>query len=251
LIRIFIGKGGSGKTLSAAKEIYFNPDIHYISNIKTHDMPNNTLLKGSDLILRKLVKVKKSGEPVYSVQFNEDYWVKMKERGDMINIFVDEVQNCYDARRSMSHESKIMNDFIALMRKIVSNNDNMHGCFTMITQLDMRLDIIGIEMANEIRYHICDFDKVCLACGYSWHENNEQPGQLWRCPACNDIHIKKINHRINIFYFDSLASFMQWRKGGRESYYMQEIMEDCSFYFDKYESLDWKGLLQFGKEVPE
>jgi hypothetical protein len=235
----------SGKSLSAVKEMYSNPEFKYYSNIKTEDIKNNILIRPEFLVKKTLVKVKKNGESVYAHEFNKEYWMNVKKKGEMLNIVLDEVQALYDARRAMSSPSKIMNDFIALIRKILSNKDASHGTCTMISQLDRRIDIIGIEMANQIRYHIAEYDKSCMRCGCTWHENNEIPIIKIRCPACGHIHLRQHNMIVHAYYFDGLGSYMKWIQAGYKTYFLHTIMKDGNYYFDKYDSFQWSDLLGF------
>ena len=143
MIRIFLGNVGSGKTISAVREIVeaeYNPHgLPIFSNIITkskgkYALTKNTTITREMLIKKEVVKVTKNGEEVVKLKFNSEFWIEQKETSEGFNIVLDEFHTLMDSRRFMSKQSKVLNDFLSLIRK-VCNNPNSDSTLTIISQL--------------------------------------------------------------------------------------------------------------------
>ena len=160
MIRIFIGNVGAGKTISAVKELVDGLNNPYslptYSNIITkekgkYSIKNNIMLTRDMLIKKEVVKVKKDGSQEFKSKFNYEYWINAREKHSEFHVVLDEAHTLFEARSFMSRQNRIMNDFLALIRKVCSN-PNTDSTLTLISQLDSRLDINARKMCTEVRY---------------------------------------------------------------------------------------------------
>jgi DNA-directed RNA polymerase subunit RPC12/RpoP len=246
MIRIFLGKPGAGKSLSAIKEIWQNRDLPFISNIHTPAMPNNIPLSRGDMVKEIVTKVKKDGTKVTKLELNKDFWLAVKDQmqDSRLNIVLDEIHTMWDARRAGSSMTKVMNDFVALIRKILSDRHAIHGNFTIITQLDRRIDIVGLELATQIRYFRSYYKVICTDCGVTWSEDNEAIETYYRCPRCRSLELRQFKHRIHCWWFSDARMMYRWMATGDEKQcYKHTIMKDPRFYYDKYETMQWEDLI--------
>lgn len=244
-IIIYLGNVGSGKTLSAVRNIAKNMTNRTIySNIKTRKLKNVKMLKGEHIIKKEHIRdiKKRNGdiEPVYELTMNKDYWKNLKVP---INIMLDEVHNILNSRKSMSKPNIIMTDWLALIRRILGDNSAGTGDLIMISQLKRRIDPIAREMAQQYRYHICHYQKTCNKCQLTWQENSEQAEQLQTCPRCTNWQIKKHSLQIEVFHFSGETNYETWYNYGRKTYYNHYFINDCEKYFNYYNSLQWSELL--------
>jgi len=136
-----------------------------------------------------------------------------------------------------------MNDFMALLRRILGDSGEGYGELILITQLGRRIDINARELCTSVHYHVCHYKKTCSMCGYSWDENNEKSEPAWRCKKCNDYRIKKHSHVIEVWHFNNMRSYEYWAFRGVESYYRHYYVTDIEKYFPYYNTLQWDNLL--------
>jgi hypothetical protein len=141
MIRLMVGKMGSGKTACMVREMIKNPNgRRYFSNIIITDksVKNVTQIKREMIIKKEVVRTKRDGEEEYKLSFNADFW-KNNVKG--ISVVLDEAHTLIDSRNFMSKINKIMNDFMALLRRILGDTGDGYGELILITQLGRRLDI--------------------------------------------------------------------------------------------------------------
>jgi len=136
-----------------------------------------------------------------------------------------------------------MADFLSLLRRVVGSGDSGYGTLTLITQLERRLDPIAREMATNVRFCICHYNKICKKCKYVWSENNEIAEPRYQCPKCNNIHIHKHNHRIETFHFHSFKAYEDWKELGMKTYHKHYFINDIEKYFPYYNTLQWENLI--------
>lgn len=239
MIRISLGPLGSGKTLCEVREMAINKfGRRYFTNIKTN-LKHCTMLKPEMIVERELVGEKK-GQPVYDWKLNQDFWQRQREP---MNIVLDEVHNMMDSRRSMSKANVMMGNFLALLRRVLGAQQGDFGELVLITQLLRRVDIIAVELASEIRYHIMHYTKTCRKCGYSWTEDTEQPEGFYRC-RCGSMQLEKHHHYVEIYRFKGMAAFQNWRDFKEKSYFHHYLVKDVEQYFGVYNTLQWENLFE-------
>jgi len=241
MIRISLGNVGSGKTVCEVREMFLNNHVNTYSNIITK-MKHQKDIDGSMIITKELIgeKKKRDGktEPIYKNKLNIEFWKKVKKP---INIVLDEAHSILNARKSMSTVNIIVTDWIALIRRILGNTEGV-GDLVLISQLPNRIDIIAREMANQIRYHVCHYTKVCKKCGSSWYESSETPEQLYRCWMCDSFELIKKDHVIELYFFQSIDAFEIWKNNNIKSYYKRYLITDIEKYFPLYNTLQWENL---------
>lgn len=247
MIRISIGNVGSGKTANEVREMMLNKTGRVtFSNILTK-IKHQVNIDPSMIIKEQIVdhkKNKKTGknEPVYKYTLNVDFWKKVQKKYGAVNVVIDEAHSIINSRRSFSKINIIVNDWIALIRRVLGESSSGYGELVFITQLPNRIDLVAREMAHQIRYHLCHYRKVCLYCNTTWTENSDMPEVIWRCPSCNKLKIKKFDHKIEIFHFDSMQNFYAWKHFGEQAFYNHYLVSDIEDYFNLYDTLQWDNL---------
>lgn len=251
MIRISLGLPGSGKTISEVMEMCANQDRRYYSNIKT-SLKHQKTITPKMIIKEKIVdykKNKKTGnlEPVIKRVLNVDYWKRIPKP---VNVILDEAHSIINSRRAMSATNIIMGDWLALVRRVIGSKDKNQGELVLITQLPNRIDITAREMATQIRYHICWYNKKCLNCGRVWTESTEYPIIINRC-VCGSTRIKQFNHQIEIIYFKNMGDYYRWHDLNRDKlvkgweFSIKEanrIVGNVEQYFKFYDTLQWDNL---------
>ena len=231
---------GSGKTACMVREMVLNEDLKKTySNIIMKDSKINAVQISRDMIFttKTFTKGKKEEEKLV---FNEDYWKQVSEDNKGINVVIDEAHTLINSRRAMSTENMIMNDFMALLRRILGDS-NGYGELILITQLVRRIDVIARELATSIHYHVCHYRKECK-CGYSYWENNEKYGDTNKCPYCNR-QMKRVQFIIEKWEFDSMDSFGLWEDHRLKMYKKHYFVTDIEEYFDFYDTHQWSNLI--------
>ena len=253
MIRIFLGNVGSGKTISAVKELVdskHNPNtLPTFSNIITKDtgkyaLPKNYPIKRDMLIHKEVVRVKRDGTPEYKIVFHKAFWLQQKELHNGFNVVLDEAHTLIDARRFMSKQNKVMNDFLALIRKICQNPNN-DATLTLISQLDNRLDITARQLCTEVRYHIGLYDKVCSKCAAYWteHSNMADYQKHKECVNCGSHLLKKANHRVLVHFFNSMKEYQDWFYSGVSTMRRTIQINDMETYFPYYNTYQLDDLI--------
>lgn len=239
MIRISLGNIGSGKTVMEVRNLFKNPSQRKTySNIKT-SLPNQIDLT-PDMIIKKVYqRTKKTGEEVYDYQLNVDFW---KEVDKPVNIVLDEAHTILNSRRAMQKTNILMTDWLALIRRVIGQADSGYGEVVFITQLPNRLDPIARDMATQVRYHICHWEKTCKNCHHSWAENSELPNPQWSCPVCGSYQLEKHSHQIEVWHFAGMGKYMFWKEFGEKTFYDHYIVSDIESYFPLYNTLQWDNL---------
>ena len=245
MIRLFVGNVGSGKTISIIKEMAENKDNKYypitFSNIKTKGL-NNIVITRDMLIKKEVTGTKRNGEETYKLKFNKEFWEEQREKYNGFNVVIDEAHTLFNSRRSMSKQNVIMGDFLALIRKLAQ--DSVGKChLTMISQLVKRIDNIAREMANQIRHHVCVYDKVCNNCGSRLLEHNEMPEPSPQCWECGSYDLRKENHRLIVWFFQNIEDYFDWLEMGEKRYYKLIKIQNIEMFFDLYDTLQIDNLI--------
>ena len=246
-IIICLGNIGSGKTVTVVREMVMNKQkINYYTNINSKK-PSKTKhihkITADMIIERKQegfkTKKDKSVEPIYKLQLNKDFWLEVDKP---ISVILDEAHTIMNPRRAMSKVNVIVGDFLALLRRVLGEDSQSEGDLYLITQLNRRLDVIGREMAHQIRYHVCHFTKTCLKCGVSWAENSEMPEQLRICPVCEHPRLNKSKFIIEVKHFAGIKAYEDWKDFGVMSYHRHYFINDIEDYFPYYNTHQWEDL---------
>jgi len=167
-----------------------------------------------------------------------EYW-QDKTKDQPIDIVIDEAHSIYNARKSMSKLNICIGDWIALVRRIVGEDNRFEGNLILISQLWNRIDVIAREMATQIRYHKCHYYKTCLDCGLTVIETSETPEKLNKCPSCLRRNFEKFNYQIEIWKFNSMNNFLLWKSGflgtkGHRPYFNHFFITEIEKYFTMY-----------------
>ena len=234
MIRLILGKMGSGKTASVVREMCLNIDdkITY-SNII---IKNNKKYPFIKQIKRDMIITKDK-------TFNKEYWIELSKKNKAINVVLDEAHTLIDSRRFMSKENKIMMDFIALLRRVLGDSGDGYGELILITQLGRRLDIISRELATNVQYHICHYNMQCLNCSCVYKENNESKEKIKFCIKCGCRKFKRYNFVIEKFEFENCDDLNYWINTREKSYFKHYYIMDIEKYFPFYNTHQWENLI--------
>ncbi len=137
MIIIILGGIGSGKTLSAVKEIIDNKQF-CLTNFKLKNTRNYHRLKVSDILLKEENKFR----------VNWEFWESMRKKHKNYSIFLDEIHNIIHARRSMSNVNIQMSKWVSQIRKILSDHPTNH--LYLISQTIRKIDVDFRDLAQII-----------------------------------------------------------------------------------------------------
>jgi DNA-directed RNA polymerase subunit RPC12/RpoP len=194
------------------------------------------------MIVRKtLDHVTKDGREIFKYSFNDTFWRDNSSKG--ISVVLDEAHTLVDSRRAMSKINGIMNDFIALLRRILGDSGDGYGELILITQLGRRLDVNARELATSVHYHISHYVKTCMKCNFKFKESNEQNNKPTNCPKCNGFRFKKSNFVIEKFEFPSMEHCDAWIETRRKTYCKHYYITDIEKYFSYYDTFQWENLI--------
>lgn len=243
MISIRLGLLGSGKTVCAVRDMYMRKGSGEItfSNIITK-LKNNIKLTPDMIISRSEIGKKRDGTPVLDLKPNMSFWQDAVKKYPQISVVIDEAHTIINARKSMSKANIIVTDWLALIRRIVGQSETGQGNLVLISQLSNRLDIIAREMATNVRYHVCWYEKYCTRCGITWTESNETPEPLWQCPNCGGYRIKKHHHRIEVWHFSSMKAYEAWKDFGMNTFHAHYVINDIELYFPLYNTIQWDNM---------
>jgi len=240
-----LGNIGSGKTLSAVKEMVDNiGGITYYTNIKPKKKkltPWIKNIKPTMIVKKELLRMKKTGEAVFDFKLNTEFWRDDAQKP--CTVVLDEFHSIMNPRRSMSKINIIVGDFIALLRRVIGEDPMIEGDLIIITQIGRRVESIVRDMAHLVKYHICHYTKYCNDCQLSWGENSEMPEKIKVCPSCGCNNLVKTDHAIEVFCFAGWNSFESWKEWGMNSYYKRYLINDGENYFSFYDTLQWDDMI--------
>ena len=243
LIQILLGNIGSGKSAVCVREILNHPENTYISNIKTPKLKNNIMLDRSMIVKEIPTGRISKGQEVMKYTVNREYWEEIKKKHPAIHVIIDEAHTIMNSRRSMSKLNIVVSEWLALLRRVVGQDSNGQGSLTLISQLDYRVDIIARDMATNVRYHVCHYQKTCLKCGVTWQENNEMPEPQYVCPRCGSHKVKRHTFVIEKWSFQGMNQFMMFKYRGQKTYYEHFLIHDIEQSFPMYDTLQWDNLI--------
>jgi len=246
-IIVCLGLPGSGKTAATVREMVLNSHKKIYTNIipkKPRKTPHIKKLDRSMIVSKEMTGYKgvKNPQPVYELKLNQDFWKGVSSDGP-IDCVLDEIHTMLDARKFGSKLNKIMTDFLALIRRVLGQSQTGHGDLYLITQLDRRLDVIGREMATQIRYHVCHYSKMCMDCNAAWNESSETPEPYQKCPRCSSHKLKRYAFYIEIWKFQNMQAYQMWREFGAKMFYDHHHITDIEDYFQYYDTMQWENLI--------
>ena len=137
MIIIFLGGVGSGKTLSAVREIRRRNQFA-LTNFKLKNIKEYHRLKYENII----IPAEKKSD--YSV--NWKFWEKVRKSHKYFSIYLDEIHNIMDARASTSVDNRILSRWLSQIRKMTS--DNEYNNLVAISQKIRRIDVNLRELAH-------------------------------------------------------------------------------------------------------
>jgi len=247
MIRIMLGKMGSGKTACMVREIILNDDEKTtFSNIilKGVKKKNVIQINRNMIFAKQVMKTKASGEEVTKLVLNADYWKTTREKFPFgINVILDEAHTLMDSRRSMSTPNVIMNDFMSLLRRILGDSGEGYGELVLISQLGRRLDVNARELATSIHYHLCHYKRTCAKCNYNFWETNEIYQKPKVCPRCQNRRMTKSDFVIEKWEFDSMDNLDLWIDHNVKTYQKHYYVTDIEKYFKHYDTFQWENLI--------
>ena len=150
MIKLITGGIGSGKTITAIKEIVrrkiptyvnFSSDAKYSHRLKVDD------------IIKKVTETNNKGKEKELLKVNWDFWEKTRKKG-MFDVYLDEVHNVLNSRRSMSKWNILAGIWLSQIRKIFDSSEKNH--LYLMSQKLARVDII----ARDLLYYIIYCQKV-------------------------------------------------------------------------------------------
>jgi len=247
MIRLMLGKMGSGKTACMVREmIKSEDDKTTFSNIILKKVKKETVVQiNRDMIFKEIVvKVRPKSDDITKMALNADYWKDTKIKyPDGINVVLDEAHTLMDSRRSMSTTSVIMNDFMALLRRILGDSGEGYGELVLITQLGRRLDVNARDLSTSIHYHLCHYKRTCEKCNYNFWETNEVYQKPKLCPRCGWRKMIKSNFIIEKWEFDSMDNCDLWVEHKIKAYQKHYYITDIEKYFPHYDTFQWENLI--------
>jgi Cdc6-like AAA superfamily ATPase len=144
MIIVIYGKVGTGKTLSAVrmiarmrKKAFTNFDVK---------LPNVKRLNFSDILKLHKEKMKSGYEKTVYTGVNWKFWNDASKKNPDFSIFLDETGQFLNSRRSFSNRNVYMGEFLAQIRKVLSDKEDNH--LVIITQRLNKIDIDFREMAH-------------------------------------------------------------------------------------------------------
>lgn len=246
MIRLFIGGVGSGKTISAVKEIIsYNGKFNVYTNIALKGKHKNVFPLKPEYIIKKVLKGEKKHrdgrtETVWDYELNMDFW---KDKQPLC-VCIDEVHNILNARTFMSKKNRTVNKWLTMIRRILGSTTQSGGELILIAQLTNQVDNIARDLCHQIRYHLCHYSKTCKKCGFTWKEDSDVPEPKFMCPSCGHDGIKKHSHFLEVWAFRSAKAYKAWLDFGIDSYYRHYFINDVEDYFSYYNTYQWDNLFE-------
>ena len=146
LIKVIVGKTGSGKSITAVNEIV-KRDCKCYTNFEIM-FPKATRLKISHII-KDDVEISPRGKEIHKKRVNWAYWNSVKDK-EGFDIYIDEAHNVLNSRSSMSLWNKNFTSWITQIRKLFGENEKHH--LYLITQRLGALDVVARDLLSEIIY---------------------------------------------------------------------------------------------------
>lgn len=143
MIRGVLGGIGSGKTLYTVKKIITTP--HQVYGNMTLTAPNYHRIRTSEVL-----QYDQDEKGKISVAPNWEYWKAQIKKHKGFHIYLDEVHNLMNARRSMSKQNVALMAWVSQIRKVTGDSE-IHDLIVISQELE-RMDITIRDLLNEIIY---------------------------------------------------------------------------------------------------
>lgn len=243
MIRIILGNVGSGKTASTVRWMKSRKDRTIVTNINVTGKEFKHCVKlRPEMIIKRTQIGESKGEPKYKLELNVEFWKEFVAEHKKVIVVIDEAHTFFNPRRSMSKINIIMNDFLALLRRVLGA-DSSGGELVLITQLSRRLDIIAKEMATYVEFCVHHYVTKCKKCGYKWTENNEMSIKAYECPKCKSYRIEKITNVIEVWDFKNINHYERFEDYKEKTHFRHFYIKDIRNIFGNYDTLQWDDLL--------
>lgn len=146
MIIILVGGIGSGKTLTAVKDIVDRQQKIY-TNFDLFNIPHERLKYSH--IFEEVEKEDSRGNLKTGMKINYNFWNEQtKKQG--FDIYLDEFHNVMGSRRSSSKRNILLSDWLSQIRKILGQSE-LHNLY-LITQKLRRIDINSRDLAQSCIY---------------------------------------------------------------------------------------------------
>jgi len=168
MIKIILGGVGSGKSITAIKDI-----IKTETNGKSLIFTNFNVRKKGIFRLKESHIIKNFGsekKPDYKVNF--EFWNDLIKKGIKFDIYIDEAHNIINARRSMSKWNILFNKWFTQIRKILGDMKEHH--LIVISQRKNAIDLTVRDLAQEIIF--------CLKKEFKPINTEIEPNKFKLCP---------------------------------------------------------------------
>ncbi len=218
MIRIFLGKLGSGKTLSASREIindgsgmttYSNIDIN--KSVKNHVKIDES----------SIIKTEEDDKGKQKFSLNWDFWQKKKKP---LSICWDEIHLSANSRASMTKKNNIIVQFIAMGRRITGMDKRGYGKLTFIAQTEFSVEKYIRHLANEFRYHTMHYVQHCNDCNLGSWKTSEDIDNM-QCLFCSSYDTERKHFRLKVEQYIGLTNYIMnnksasWWVGDIEKYF--------------------------------
>lgn len=137
MIIAYIGGIGSGKSISAVREIVQNPNSYPITNFKLKKIKYHRL-KYSDII-REIEKKGLDNKTRKIKQINWGFWERIRKDNELFSIYLDEAHNIINSRTSMSKDNVLLGKWCSQIRKVLADSPTNH--LYIITQEPRKIDV--------------------------------------------------------------------------------------------------------------
>ena len=236
MIRIFLGNLGSGKTLSAVRELALdNSGRKTYTNISVRGIKNAVHIKPEYVI-----KKEEDEKGKLKLDLNTEYWNQQKKP---LNLLWDEVHLTANSRRSMSSINQVFSKFIAMGRRIVGFDKRGYGCLTFIAQAERTIDRNIKELANEIRYHVSYWYIECNSCKSKIIVSSEME-QFSKCTKCGSWEIERKGLQIEVKRYKSWANYLNSQIDTKKHkwHFDRFMLYDAEDYYKYYETLQMEDI---------
>ena len=148
MIVAIIGGIGSGKSLSGVK-FMLERDCPLFTNFRLRQKKNIKRLRYDHIFKETLIEPDSKSKKT-KLSLNWDFWTGQTKKHDGFDICIDEIHNIFNARRAMSKENVLLQQWVAQIRKILSGNERNH--FIIISQRLERIDVSLRDLVGSVIY---------------------------------------------------------------------------------------------------
>jgi len=131
MIILIVGGIGSGKSCSAVRTM-LRSKYHTFTNMNVR-LPNATRMYKEDIIMTSYEGKNRK------LDVNWDFWNKAKEKHENFNICLDETNNLFSPRKSLSLWNQKAIEWVSQIRKQLGDSEKTH--LILVTQKLKRLDV--------------------------------------------------------------------------------------------------------------